>query len=99
MLETSKEIVNITGDLSYLDWFDGEVALPAMARNQLVPESYIADQRKMAAKQKARAQQQARQQQLESLPGQAAMLNAQTKMQKATPGIAPRQQGLGGPQQ
>lgn len=98
MLETSKEIVNITGDMGYLDWFDGDVALPAMARNQLVPESYIADDQKMAAKRKNRAQAQARQQQLESLPGQAAMINAQTKMQKATPGAIP-QQGLGGPQQ
>src|SRR5262249_34921527 len=99
MLETSKEIVNITGNQAYLDWFDGDVALPSMARNQLVPESYIADDRKIAAKQKARAQEQARQQQIDSLPGQAAMINAQTKMQKATPGISPGEQGLGGPQQ
>jgi hypothetical protein len=99
MLETSKEIVNITQDMSYLDWFDGEVALPAMARNQMVPESYIADDQKRAAKAKARAQAQAQQKQLDSLPGQAAMLNAQTKMQKAEPGVVPGANGLGGPQQ
>ena len=99
MLETSKEIVNITQDQSYLDWFDGGVALPAMARNQMVPESYIADPKKMAAKAQSRAQAQQRQQQIESMPGQAAMINAQTKMNKAQPGVAPGQQGLGGPVQ
>lgn len=98
VLETAKEIVNITQDPSYLDWFDGDVALPAMARNQLVPESYIADPNKMAAKAKARAQAQQRQQQIDSMPGQAAMINAQTKMQKAQPGVA-QPGGLGGPQQ
>ena len=71
MLETSKEIVNITQDQKWLDWFDGDTALPAMARNQMVPESYIADPQKMANKAKARQQAQARQQQIESLPGQA----------------------------
>ena len=96
MLETSKEIVNITQDMSYLDWFDGDAALPAMARNQLVPESYIADDQKMAAKRQARAKSQAQQQQLESLPGQAAMINAQTKMQKANPGVAPGASSIGG---
>lgn len=99
MLETSKEIVNITQNQDYLDWFDGDVALPAMARNQLVPESYIADDQKMAAKRQARQKAQAQQQQLESLPGQAAMINAQTKMQKAQPGVAPGAQSLGGPAQ
>jgi hypothetical protein len=99
MLETSKEIVNITQNQDYLDWFDGDVALPAMARNQLVPESYIADDQKMAAKRQARAKAQAQQQQMDSLPGQAAMINAQTKMQKAQPGVAPGAQSLGGPMQ
>jgi hypothetical protein len=99
MLETSKEIVNITQDMSYLDWFDGEIALPAMARNQMVPESYIADDRKIAAKRQARAKAQAQKTQLDSLPGQAAMMNAQTKMQKGQPGVSPGAGGLGGPQQ
>jgi len=99
MLETSKEIVNITQDMSYLDWFDGQVALPSMARNQMVPESYIADDQKVAARQKSRAQAQARQQQIESLPAQASMISAQAKASKAQPGVAPGAQGLGGPQQ
>jgi Bacteriophage head to tail connecting protein len=99
MLETSKEIVNITQDMSYLDWFDGEVALPAMARNQMVPESYIADPRKRAAKAQARQKAQDQKMQMDSLAGQAAMINAQTKMQKAQPGVEPGAAGLGGPQQ
>lgn len=98
MLETSKEIVNITQDMSYLDWFDGEVALPAMARNQSVPESYIADPRKQQMKAQQRARANAQRAQIESLPGQAAMINAQTKMQKGQPGVAPGVGGLGGPQ-
>ena len=99
MLETSKEIVNITQDPSALDWFDGDVALPAMARNQLVPESYIADDRKVAAKRQQRAKAQQQKLQADSLPGQAAIMNAQTKMNKAQPGVAPGAGGLGGPQQ
>ncbi len=99
MLETSKEIVNITQDISYLDWFDGEVALPAMARNQMVPESYIADDQKVAAKRQARAKAQAQQQQIDSLPKQASMIAAQAKASKAQPGVVPGAQGLGGPMQ
>lgn len=97
VLETSKEIVNITQDPSYLDWADADVALPEIARNQAVPEHWIADDQKVAAKRKARADQQARQEQIQAMPSQAAMLKAQAAVAKVQPGLA--QPGFGGPQQ
>jgi hypothetical protein len=96
-VETSKEIVNMTGDQSYLDWADFDTAMPAIADIQGVPASWMATEGQIAAKRKARAQQQATQQQIAALPAQAAMLKAQATVQKNQPGITPGQGGLGGP--
>lgn len=99
VVETSKEIVNITQDPSYLDWANFDVALPEIARNQGVAEHWINDDRKIAQTRQLRAKQKELQMRIQALPNQAAMLSAQAKMAKAQPGVAPGQGGLGGPQQ
>lgn len=99
VVETAKEIVNITQDPSYLDWANFDVALPQIARDQAVVESWINDDSAIAQKRKARAQQKERELQIQALPNQAAMISAQAKMAKAQPGVTPGQQGFGGPQQ
>jgi Bacteriophage head to tail connecting protein len=97
-VETVKELVNVTQDMSLLDPFDFPVAIPEIAQIQSVPERWMADAAKQAAKAKARAQNQQRQEQIQAMPAQAAMLKAQATVQKNQPGIAP-QQAFGGPQQ
>ncbi len=99
VLETSKEIVNITQDPKYLDWANCDVALPAIARDQSVEESWINDDRSIAAIRQNRAKQQQQKQALDALPNQAAMISAQAKMAKAQPGVTPGQPGFGGPSQ
>ena len=99
VVETSKEIVNITQDPSYLDWANFDVALPQIARDQAVVESWINDDRTVVKKRQDRAKQKAQEMQIQALPNQAAMISAQAKMAKAQPGVMPQQGGLGGPQQ
>lgn len=96
-VETAKEIVNITGDQSYLDVFDFDIALPDIAAIQSTPERWMADAGKMETKRKARAQAQQQQAAIQALPAQAAMLKAQAVVAKNQPGIVPGEQGLGGP--
>lgn len=95
-VETAKEIVNITQNEEYLDRFDFDTALPEIAQIQNVPEHWMADDQKVAAKRQARAKAQAQQSQIQALPAQAAMLKAQAAVSKAQPGLGT--QGLGGPQ-
>lgn len=95
-VETAKEVVNITQDPSYLDPFDFDVAIPEIAAIQNVPEHWMADGEKIAAKRKARAQAQERQAQIQAMPAQAAMLKAQATVAKNQPGLGT--QGIGGPQ-
>jgi len=96
-VETAKEIANISQDMSILDRFDFDVALPEIAHIQNVPEHWMADDDAIARKRKARAQAQQRQEQIQAMPAQAAMLKAQATVAKNQPGIGT--QGLGGPQQ
>jgi Bacteriophage head to tail connecting protein len=98
-LETSKEVVNITGDPSHLDWANLDVALPEIARNQGTYEHWIHSDRDVAQMRQNRAQQQQQEMQIKALPNQAAMISAQAKMAKAQPGVAPGTPGFGGPQQ
>jgi Bacteriophage head to tail connecting protein len=98
VVETAKEIVNITQDPKYLDWAKFDVALPAIARDQSVDEAWINSEREIAAIRQARAKAQQAQMAMQNLPNQAAMISAQAKMAKAQPGVAPGQPGLGGPQ-
>lgn len=95
-VETAKEIVNITQDSSYLDPFDFDAALPEIAAIQNVPERWMADASRIAAKRKARANSQQAQMQIQAMPAQAAMLKAQAVVAKNQPGLGT--QGLGGPQ-
>jgi len=98
MVETAKEVVNITQDPSYLDPFDFDTALKEISTEiQNVPERWMADQRTIASKRQNRAKAQAQQAQIQALPAQAAMLKAQATVAKNQPGLA--QPGLGGPQQ
>ncbi len=97
-VETAKEITNITQDPSYLDAFDFDVALPAIAENQAVPESWMASAEKIAAKRQERARAQQQQAEIQSLPAQAAMIKAQAVVAKAQPGLA-QPPAAGGPGQ
>lgn len=95
-VESVKELVNITGDMSLLDPFNFDEAVPAIAAIQAVPESWMADKRMITAKRQARAKQQAQKAQVDALPAQAAMMKAQAVVAKNQPGIAPGQ-AFGGP--
>lgn len=95
-VETVKELVNITQDMSLLDPFDFMTAIPAIADIQAVPASWMASDDQIAAKQKARAKAQAQQAQIQAMPAQAAMIKAQATVAKAQPGVGT--QGIGGPQ-
>lgn len=98
VVESVKELVNITQDMSLLDPFDFDSAIPEIAQIQNVPERWMADPQSIANKRKARAQQQAAQQQIQAMPAQAAMLKAQATVAKNQPGVAPGQ-AFGGPPQ
>jgi hypothetical protein len=93
-VETAKEIVNITQDPSYLDPFDFDAALPAIAEIQSVPPSWMSSDEKIAAKRKNRAAAAQQQAQVQALPAQAAMLKAQSTVAKNQPGLGTR--GVGG---
>lgn len=99
VVETAKEIVNITQDPKYLDWANFDVALPAIARDQSVDEAWINSQKDMDKQRTSRAKLQQQDMAIKALPNQAAMISAQAKMAKAQPGVAPNQPGIGGPQQ
>jgi hypothetical protein len=96
-VESVKELVNITQDMSLLDPFNFQVAIPAISRIGGVPEEWMADPQMVAQKAQSRAKAQQRQEQIQAMPAQAAMLKAQATVAKAQPGIAPGQ-GFGGPQ-
>ena len=78
-IESVKELIAVSGDQSLTDPFDFQTAIPAMAEQNAVPSSWMASKKDMAKKAKSRAQAQAQQQKLDSLPGQAAIMNSQTK--------------------
>ena len=91
-VENVRELVNITQDMSLLDPFDFQAAIPEIARINNVPEIWMADPQQVAAKQRARAQAQARQEQIQAAPAAAALQSAAAKQFAAgmlTPGGAP----------
>lgn len=88
-LEGFKEIAAVTQDNSILDRFDFDTAGPAIARIQSVPESWMADDKKVAAKRKARADAAQRQEMIQAAPAAAAMM-------KARNAVGARGQGGGG---
>jgi hypothetical protein len=82
-VDWAKDIVGITQDVSLMDRFDFDVALPNIADIQGVQESWMADDRKVAAKAKQRAQAAQREQVVKEAPGRAALMNAQAHQAKA----------------
>ena len=77
---------------SLLDPFKFQVAIPELAKQNAVPESWMDDAKGMADKAKARAKAQQADQQMKNLPNQAAMVKAQAFAAKNNP------QGQGQPQ-
>ena len=87
-VETVRELVNVTQDMSLLDPFDFPVAIPDIARIQAVPERWMADDGKQKAKAMARAKAQQRQEQIQAAPAQAALIKARAvAAEKAPPGV------------
>ena len=85
-VEMAKEVAIATGDNSVLDPFNFPAAIPAIAEIQAVPPSWMDTPAGMKRKAQARQQAEQAKQQLDSLSGQAAMKNAQTKAQVASAG-------------
>lgn len=75
-IEGVKELVAVTGDHSLLDPFDFPTAIPAIANIQSVPESWMADSKKQAAKANARAEAAKRQEMIQAAPAAAALAKA-----------------------
>jgi hypothetical protein len=92
-VESTRELVNITGDPSLLDPYNFDKATPAIAAINGVPEEWMDDEKGIAVKRKNRAQQQQRQQEIQAAPAEAAMIKARAVASKAGMG----QQQLGGP--
>lgn len=82
-IESATMIAQATGDPSAYDPFEFPVAIPAMAEQNAVPASWMASQKSMQQKAKNRSKAQQQEQQIKSLPGQAAIMNAQSKQAKA----------------
>src|SRR5271166_1711781 len=91
-VETAKEITSITQDPSYLDPFDFDTAIPAIAEIQSVPPSWMASDDQIAVKRKNRAQQQAAQAQVQAMPAQAAMMKARAAMVQSGANTQPQGQ-------
>lgn len=97
VVESVKELVNITQDMSLLDPFDFDAAIPEIAEIQNVPVRWMSDPQAIADKRKARAKMQQQQAQIQAMPAQAALMKAQATVAKNQPGIA-QGQAFGGPQ-
>jgi len=82
-VETSREIVNITQDPSYLDPYDFDTATPEIAEINGVPESWMASPDQIAQKRQLRARAQARQEQIQAAPAAAALAKAQAAVTKS----------------
>ena len=87
-VESVKELVNITQDMSLLDPFDFNAAAVGIADIQSVPPSWMASPEAIQQKAQARAEQQKKQEAIQAAPAQAAMMKAQAAVQKANPGGA-----------
>lgn len=98
-IQQSAEIAKATGDMSPFDGFALDRASKGMAQDNAVPEDWMATSREIAQKQKARAQAAQQDAQIKALPGQAAMLNAKTKMAKAQEGAQQMMPQQGAPMQ
>lgn len=86
-VETVRELVNITQDMSLLDRFDFDTAIPEIAQISGSPERWMADDQAIAVKRKARAQQQQRQEAIAAAPAQAAMIKARAVAAEKAPAM------------
>jgi hypothetical protein len=86
-VETARELVAVSQDMSLLDRFDFDTALPEIAEDQLVPTKWMSSDDQVAAKRKARADAQAQAAAIQAMPAQAAMIKAQAAASKDTQGI------------
>jgi hypothetical protein len=93
-IETAIQIGNVTQDPSVFDPFEFDVAIPAIAEINAVPESWMASKEAVAQKRDARAKLQQQQAQIQAMPAQAAMLKAQAVAGKA-PQLPSQPQGQG----
>jgi hypothetical protein len=82
-LEQVRELVNITQDMSLLDPFDFDTAIPEIARINSTPEIWMADEQSIARKRQSRAQAQAKQEAIQAAPAQAAVIKARAVAAKA----------------
>ncbi len=94
-VEVAKEIVAITQDMSVMDNFDFDTALPEIAEIQSVPMTWMSSPEQIAAKRNSRAQAQARQEQIQAMPAQAAMMKANAVAQEKTGGGMGQPGGIG----
>ena len=95
-VDMATTVAQATGDSSVLDAFDFDTAIPDIGYIQAVPESWMADPKKVQAKRAARAQAAQAQQQVQAAPAAAALMKAHAAQAQAgiPPGTAP-----GGPPQ
>lgn len=90
-VEQTRELVNITQDMSLLDPYDFDTATPEIARINRVKESWMSSPEQVAAKRQARAKKEAAAAQVQAAPAQAALMSAAAKQHAAgmlTPGGA-----------
>lgn len=81
-MESALQVAGQMNDPSVLFWANHDVAWPAIARIQNVPESWMASPDQIEEKKKQHAQAQAQQAQIQALPAQAAMLKARAVVAK-----------------
>ena len=97
-VESTKEIVNITGDVSLMDPYDFDTATPEIADINGTPPTWMRDKNAIAQIRQGRAQQQQKQDAIQAAPAAAAMMKAQAVSAKA--GVAPAGRNLApGPSQ
>ena len=95
-VETVKELVAVTQDQSLLDPFNFTEATRGIADIQSVRESWMADDKQIAAKAKNRADAAKRQEMIQAAPAAAAMMKARAASGgglQAAPAQAPAQGG------
>jgi hypothetical protein len=97
VLENIRELIAISGDPGPLDNFNLDKFTQDAARIGGTRESWLATDDQIKAKRKNREQAQQQKANMDSLPGKAAMLNAQSKIAKSNPGQMQQPQ-QGGPQ-
>ena len=78
--------VNVMRDPAPLDYFDLDVMVPAIAKNNAVPLKWMHDEDTVAKIRQGRMKQQQQQQVVQAMPGVSAMLSSSAKVQGAVNG-------------